>query len=95
MTDEMIRTRLGEAALWEGAAEEAMEFGQQALKMARILRRENPTPATVLETCGKVIEEFTDVRIYTELLKLNPSAAIYQDKRRRLEARLEETEVNR
>ena len=37
------------------------ELAQAALKAARILRDDNPTPVTLPEACAAVIEEYTDV----------------------------------
>lgn len=41
-----IIDEIGEAACLEQLAEEAAELAQAALKMARIIRGENPTPLT-------------------------------------------------
>ena len=40
----MIAEKIGQAALLEQTAEEAAELSHAALKLARILRGENPTP---------------------------------------------------
>ena len=45
----------------EQFAEECTELAQAALKQARILRGENPTPVTEVEAHNNVIGEFTDV----------------------------------
>jgi len=45
----------------EQLAEESAELAQAALKAARILRDDNPTPVTLPEACAAVIEEYTDV----------------------------------
>ncbi len=37
---------IGEPAVYEQLAEECSELAKAALKMARILRNENPTPVT-------------------------------------------------
>lgn len=52
---------IGEAAMCEQLAEEASELAQAALKLARIKRRENPTPVTTGEALKNLVEEYTDV----------------------------------
>ena len=52
---------IGQPALLEQLAEEASKLTQAALKYARILRDENPTPVTKYEAYTNTIEEFTDV----------------------------------
>ena len=56
-----IEDLIGKAALLEQLGEEATELAQAALKYARVLRKENPTPVTKYEAYTKVIEEYTDV----------------------------------
>lgn len=57
----MMIEAIGSAAMLEQLAEEAAELAQAALKAARILRDDNPTPVTLPEACAAVIEEYTDV----------------------------------
>ncbi len=90
MNDKEIRDALGDPAIYEGLAEEAVELAQMALKAARILRGENPTPANLLQTKWKIIEEYTDLRIYSDLLDLRPDGQIYSDKKERMVARIRE-----
>ena len=52
---------IGEPAMYEQLAEECAELGQAALKMARVLRKENPTPVTEDEASAMVLEEAADV----------------------------------
>lgn len=52
---------IGEAAVWEQLAEECTELAKAALKMARKLRLENPTPLTMAEIQENVVEEWGDV----------------------------------
>ena len=66
-----IRDRLSEAALYEGLAEEATELAKEALKVARILRGESPTPVTLGEACSNVREEYTDVELYAAIVGLS------------------------
>jgi NTP pyrophosphatase (non-canonical NTP hydrolase) len=49
------------AARYEQLAEECVELAHAALKTARILRGENPTPRSLPETQAKVKEEYSDV----------------------------------
>jgi len=49
------------AARYEQLAEECVELAHAALKTARIIRGENPTPRALPETLAKVKEEYTDV----------------------------------
>lgn len=56
-----MRDRIGDAAMYEQLAEECAELGQAALKMARVLRKENPTPVTKDEASAMVLEEAADV----------------------------------
>lgn len=50
-----------EPAAYEALAEECTELAKAALKMARVLRGENPTPVSEQEASEMVCEEFTDV----------------------------------
>ena len=78
-----IEKLIGKAALLEQLAEEASELAQAALKQARILRDENPTPVTIAEAEDSVMEEYTDViQCAIELdLKIDQSQLIRKDKR--------------
>ena len=57
-----IAKEVGVAALYENLAEEAIELAHAALKTARALRNENPTPITTNEANNHVLEELQDVR---------------------------------
>lgn len=52
---------IGEPAVYEQLAEECSELAKAALKMARILRNENPTPVTQEQAFQSVKEEWVDV----------------------------------
>lgn len=56
-----IIDEIGKAAILEQLAEECTELAKAALKMARIIRNENPTPATEEESIANIREEYTDV----------------------------------
>ena len=57
----MMLEAIGKAAMLEQLAEEAAELAQAALKAARILRGDNPTPVTLKEAEEYLVEEYTDV----------------------------------
>ena len=90
MTDKEIREAIGDPALYEGLAEEAVELAHAALKFARILRGENPTPADRWETKWSLIDEYSDLRIYSDILDLRIDAQVYSDKKERMVARIRE-----
>lgn len=56
-----IATRIGTPALLEQLAEECTELGKAALKEARIIRGENPTPVTDAAARSNLAEESGDV----------------------------------
>lgn len=63
-----IIEEIGEAAMLEQLAEECTELAEEctelakaALKMARIIRKENPTPVTEKDAIANIREEYTDV----------------------------------
>ena len=63
-----IAEKLTVPAALEQLAEEAAELAQAALKYARILRGENPTPVTETEALQNLIEEKWDVEICLTVL---------------------------
>lgn len=65
-----IREALPEAALYESLGEEAAELAHAALKLARRLRGDNPTPVLLPDARANVREEYTDVRLVAEVLGL-------------------------
>lgn len=65
---ETIREKVSRAALCEQLAEECSELAQAALKLARILRKENPTPLTKAEVLSRMAEEIVDVLVCLEVL---------------------------
>lgn len=64
-----IVKEIGEAATLEQLAEECAELSKAALKMARVLRKNNPTPVTSEEARANLCEEAGDVCNCIELLK--------------------------
>lgn len=64
--------KIGEAAMYELLAEECTELAHAALKMARIIRDENPTSKTEDEALSDLEEEATDVDVCLKELALWP-----------------------
>ena len=86
----MIIEKIGKPAMLEQLAEEAAELAQAALKCARILRDENPTPVSMEDAVANLSEEVTDVSTCLDELKIYPMKDIYEAKRARWLGRLEE-----
>lgn len=86
---------IGEPAMYEQLAEECSELGKAALKLARVLRGENPTPLTEEAARAKVIEECTDVAQITGELDLIIDVDQQDRKRRRFWERWEEKDDTR
>lgn len=82
--------QIGEPAMYEQLAEECTELAKAALKMARIIRNENPTPMTATEAQDAIIEEYTDVEICASELGYYPSHTIAVCKTDRFKQRWEE-----
>lgn len=57
----MLVESIGEPAALEQLAEECLELAHACLKLARVERKENPTPKTREECEADVIEEWADV----------------------------------
>lgn len=91
-----IYNKIGEPALLEQTAEECAELAQAALKLARCLRGENPTPRAEEELLEGLHEEIADVEtclvVLTENRKLDVTkiTEIMEVKRSRWEARIKE-----
>lgn len=58
-----LAEEIGEAALLEMMAEECVEAAHAALKLARLIRAENPTPASGKVVRKNLAEEIADVSI--------------------------------
>ena len=85
--------QIGEPAMYEQLAEECTELAKAALKMARIIRNENPTPVTATEASDMIIEEAADVLICLEEVGAFDSSEVSRiahAKRERFKARWEE-----
>lgn len=79
----LIRERIPEAAQYEQLAEECAELAHAALKAARILRGENPTPRGFDEVMANLREEYADVKTACDVLGLTPDYTIMGAKLRR------------
>ncbi len=66
-----IADRLSVPAVLEQLAEEAAELAQAALKYARILRGENPTPVTEQEAIANLRDEYADVQVCAAVIEAN------------------------
>lgn len=84
----MIIDEIGMAATLEQLAEECTELAQAALKYARKLRGNNPTPKTFEELEADLIEEFTDVTVCAMCLKLCADYEIMFSKMKRWQERI-------
>jgi len=90
MTDREIIKQVGAPALFEGIAEEAAELAKAALKVARVMRKENPTPVTLDDAAREVVLEYTDLRIYIDILRIYADGDVYDEKKQRFIERLKE-----
>ena len=90
MTEEEIFDQVGEPAALEQLAEECAECAHAALKLSRILRGDNPTPVTEKNARNALSEEFTDVCLCADILKIAIDEPLRQTKRDRWQERLEE-----
>lgn len=84
---------IGEAATLEQLAEECAELGKAALKLSRILRKENPTPVGMAEAMSNLAEEIADVNlcvaVVSDYLELDTMLLEWQ-KCRRWKRRIED-----
>lgn len=78
----------------EQLAEEAAELSHAALKLSRILRKENPTPVTETEAKANLIEEYTDIVQCAEDLGLFIDTSQIINKKERFERRYHEYKRN-
>lgn len=63
-----IAEKIGTPALLEQTAEEAAELANAALKLARLMRGENPTPKTVEDCLESLTEEAAGIELCISLL---------------------------
>nr|DAX04154.1 MAG TPA: hypothetical protein [Caudoviricetes sp.] len=84
----MMLEAIGKAAMLEQLAEEAAELAQAALKEARILRGNNPTPVTLEEAEEHLVEEYTDICHCAMELDVPVDWAQIEEKRERWKDRI-------
>lgn len=82
-----ISSTIGTPAVLEQLAEESAELAQAALKFARKLRDENPTPKSEEECLQDLLEELADVKLCMEVFEeknyyLDEIEQIMQQKRK-------------
>ena len=93
----MIIDTIGEPAMLEQTAEEAIELAHACLKLARKLRAENPTPIKACDLYEAIMSEWADVDVcITELTRLpwwdNSFVSAVEDfKMNRWERRIDES----
>lgn len=75
-----IRERVPAAALYEQLAEECVELAHAALKMARHLRSENPTPMTEDHIKSNLTEEASDIHLVSRILDIKPDVQVVNAK---------------
>lgn len=83
------------AALYEMLAEECTELAKEALSMSRILRRENPTPKIAERVIPNITEEFTDVYLVAQVLKVQVDLDILESKLDRWLYRIDQTSTQK
>lgn len=84
---------LSKACLYDQLAEEATELAQAAIKMARILRAENPSPVTPEYAEQTVTEEYNDLMNVIHLLGYPEDKDMQREKMRRWIERLNSEQV--
>lgn len=84
-----IYEAIPDPALYEQLSEECAELCHAALKVARILRRENPTPVSLEEAFNNMLEEVSDVQLCMKILALEPKQKIIEQKMQRWVDRIE------
>lgn len=85
----IIRERTPLPAQYEQFAEECVELAHAALKYARLLRGESPTPVTAEAAFDAVQEEANDVHLMAKLLYIRPDRDAVSVKLKRWVDRLE------
>ena len=84
-----IRLNMSIAARYEQLAEECTELAHAALKKARKIRNESPTPLDMKEINQKLSEEVSDVELMIDICGLKSSWSIIQQKADRCLNRLQ------
>lgn len=84
----LIEESISRAGLFEQLAEEATELAHAALKMARVLRGENPTPMSEKAAEIYVLEEYSDVVLCARILEVQENHSVMLMKHKRWNERL-------
>lgn len=84
-----VRANISKASRYEALAEEAAELAQASLKVARVLRGENPTPVTLDEAMQDLEEEYADVELCAEAAMVRFRSDINRNKLIRWKRRIE------
>lgn len=71
-------------------AEEASELAHAALKLARIMKGNNPTPVKFEDAYYNLVEEITDVELSIKLVGVSNDEKLERQKLERCVARLKE-----
>lgn len=87
-----IREKVAEPALYENLAEEASEVAHAALKVARIMRGENPTPLKIPQAMSRLKQEVCDLFVVCDVLGISGDYDYMFSKIQRWLSRLEELE---
>ena len=77
---EIIRDNITLSSAYEQLAEEAVELAHAALKCARVIRQENPTPVKYTDALAAVNEEWTDVVTVCKVLNLRSDRKMMEEK---------------
>ena len=83
-----IRDAVPIPAMYEQLAEECTELAHAALKCARVLRAENPTPVSIDMALSNLYEEASDVHTVAKILNLRPDPHIVTEKLKRWHDRI-------
>lgn len=89
---DFIEEHMTRASLYEMFAEEATELAQASLKMARILRQENPTPVGAQDAYKSIEEEWNDLFLVMRVLSLTTDYVYMKQKAERWIKRLKKRE---
>lgn len=87
---------IGKPALLELTAEECVELAHACLKLARVIRQENPTPVTSDEAIANVEEEIADIDICidelikSQIINIKNLLDVKRFKMERLDSRIKE-----
>lgn len=84
-----FRDYVGLPAVFESMAEECVELAHAAIKVARGLRKDNPTPVSYGDLLEDIEEEFTDLVSCAIAIGIEPDADLSVRKFHRMKQRVE------